>query len=482
MSWNVLRGSVYFAVVVGTLLLGAGAVFADEAPAAATASDQGTTELSAEPTEEAKVPTRLELTYAIDNVVLFIAAVLVILMQPGFALLEVGLNAAKNATNILFKNFMDLAVGVLLFFAVGYGLMYPGDSFAGKWFGFGGFAISEAAPPELAPGTLNPQVSFLFQVAFAATAATIVSGAVAGRMRFVAYLIYSAVITGLVYPISGMWTWGGGWLGAAGFHDFAGSVIVHSVGGSAALAGAIVLGPRLGRFSKGKSAAMPGHNLAFATLGVFILWVGWYGFNPGSQLAFAGQANTDATMKIAVNTTLAAASGAVVSMLVAWGLFKKPDLTMALNGALAGLVGITANCDLVTNAQSLIIGAVAGVLVIAGILLLDKLHIDDPVGAWPVHGLCGAWGGIATGVFVTEVSLVTQIKGTLIIAVWAFATLFALFVVLRLVGLLRVSQEDEIMGLDISEHGMHAYPPSLVVDTYTAPSGHAHSASAGNHT
>ena len=262
------------------------------------------------------------------------------------------------------------------------------------------------------PGTLDPQVQFLFQVAFAATAATIVSGAVAGRMKFVSYLVYSAVITAFVYPISGMWVWGGGWLAAKGFHDFAGSVVVHAVGGFAALAGAIVLGPRIGRFVKGSRSPCPGTTLTFAALGVFILWVGWYGFNPGSQLAFAGKVNTHATMLIAVNTTLAAAAGTVVAMIVGWILFKKPDLTMALNGALAGLVGITANCDAVTNLESIVIGGVAGVLVVAGILLLDKLRIDDPVGAFPVHGMCGVWGGIATGIF-GDYSLGTQILGCL---------------------------------------------------------------------
>jgi Amt family ammonium transporter len=359
---------------------------------------------------------------------------------------------------------MDLAIGVILFFFIGYGLMYPGDDYAGGYFGFGGVGVSEEAPAELSPGTLNPQVDFLFQVAFAATAATIVSGAVAGRMKFGSYLVYSAVLTGLIYPISGMWKWGGGWLDAMGFYDFAGSIVVHAVGGFAGLAGAIVLGPRIGRFSKGRSIAMPGHNLVFAALGVFVLWVGWYGFNPGSQLAFAGQANTDATMLIATNTTLAAAAGSVVAMIVAWILFKKADLTMALNGALAGLVGITANCDSVTNIESLIIGAVAGVLVVSGILLLDKLRIDDPVGAWPVHGLCGVWGGLATGIFGGH-PMVAQITGSVVIPIWAFCTMFVLFLVLRVMGVLRVSPEEEAAGLDVSEHGMHAYPPSLVAET-----------------
>ncbi|GAB4456501.1 MAG: ammonium transporter [Anaerolineae bacterium] len=339
--------------------------------------------------------------YAIDNVVLFIAAVLVLFMQAGFAMVEAGFNSAKNTINILFKNFMDLSVGVLLYYFVGYGLMY-GNDIAGGWLAWGGFGIGDAAvsPADAGPGVLNPQVDWLFQVAFAATAATIVSGAVAGRMQFRSYLIYSAVITGLIYPIGGFWKWGGGWLDALGFYDFAGSLIVHSVGGFAGLAGAIALGPRIGRFNKDGSAnAMPGHSLSLAALGVFILWIGWYGFNPGSQLAFAGTANTNATMLIAANTTLAAAAGAVLAMLLSWGIFKKPDLAMTLNGGLAGLVGITANCDSVTNNSAIIIGAVAGVLVVVATIALEKARIDDAVGAFPVHGVAGVWGGLATGIF-----------------------------------------------------------------------------------
>jgi Amt family ammonium transporter len=397
-----------------------------------------------------------ENSYAIDNFFVFITGVLVIFMQAGFALVETGLNSAKNSVNILFKNLIDFCIGGLAFFAVGYSMMYPGADFAGGWFGFSGFGISAESP---APGAavLHPQTSWLFQIAFAATAATIVSGAVAGRINFVSYLIYSAFITGIVYPISGFWQWGGGWLSAMGFHDFAGSLIVHTVGGFAGLAGAIVLGPRIGRYGpNGKAQAMPGHNLALATLGVFVLWVGWYGFNPGSQLAIVGAKNTGAVMLIAVNTTLAACAGGVLGMIMSWILFKKPDLTMALNGVLAGLVGITANCDAVTNGESIIIGAIAGVLVVLGIRLLDKLKIDDPVGAWPVHGLCGLWGGVATGIF-GGYSLVTQIVGSLAIALWSFVLCFALFKILNVAGLLRVHAEDEIRGLDITEHGEEGY-------------------------
>ena len=392
--------------------------------------------------------------YAIDNFFLFIAAVLVLFMQAGFAMLEAGLNSTKNTVNILFKNIMDLSAGAILYYLVGYGLMYPG---AGNgWFAFAGFGVSEAGVTPAA-GALHPQVDWLFQVAFAATAATIVSGAVAGRLKFSAYLIYSVILTGFIYPISGYWKWCGGWLDQLGFYDFAGSLVVHAVGGFAGLAGAIVLGPRIGRFGKnGNSKPMPGSNLALSALGVLILWIGWYGFNPGSQLAISGADNTNAVMLIAANTTLAAAAGTVAAMLLAWSLFKKPDLTMALNGALAGLVGITANCDSVTNIESIIIGIVAGFLVVGGIMLLEKLKIDDPVGAWPVHGLCGIWGGIATGIFGGH-PIIAQVIGSLVIPIWAFFTMFLLFYALKSLNLLRVSEEEEIIGLDISEHQEEAY-------------------------
>lgn len=453
-------------IVGGLVLL---AAFARPMPVFAQADEPGTptaeetTEGSAtDPPaeEEAAPPSLAEVTYAVDNLFLLIAAVLVLFMQAGFAMVEAGFNAAKNAVNILFKNLVDVSLGVLLFWLVGYGLMYPGDDFKGGYFGFGGIGRPEDPEFAAAPAALHPQVDFLFQAAFAATAATIVSGAVAGRMKFTGYLVYSAFLTALIYPISGMWKWGYGWLDAAGFHDFAGSLVVHACGGFAALAGAIVLGPRIGRYSEdGKSQPMPGHNLTVATLGVFVLWIGWYGFNPGSQLAFTGQANTNATMLIATNTTLAAAAGAVFAMAVSWVMFSKPDLSMALNGVLAGLVGITANCNCVTNPSAMLIGAIAGGLVVFGIVALDKLKIDDPVGAFPVHGLCGVWGGIATAIFSTNAAhtMKAQVMGSVAIPVWAFVTMFGLFMVLKVVGLLRVSPEEEVKGLDISEHGMHAY-------------------------
>ena len=421
--------------------------------------EEPTTEEAAEKDPFAAIAESTSTRYVIDNLFLFICAVLVLFMQGGFAMVEAGFNSSKNTVNVLFKNVMDLCVGVLLYWVVGFGLMYPGDDYAGGYFGFAGVGASESIDAaDVGPGTLFPQVDFLFQAAFAATAATIVSGAVAGRMKFSAYLVYSAVLTGLIYPISGMWQWGYGWLYAMGFHDFAGSLVVHACGGFAGLAGAIVLGPRLGRFSEdGTPKAIPGHNLGFATLGVIILWVGWYGFNPGSMLEFSTASKINDTMTVATNTTLAAAAGGLGAMLLAWALFKKPDLSMALNGVLGGLVGITANADCVTNVESIIIGAVAGTLVVGGVMLLDKLKIDDPVGAWPVHGLAGVWGGIATGFFGDKKDLFAQAVGSVAIPVWAFTTMFVLFSILKATNNLRVSPEEESVGLDISEHGMQAY-------------------------
>lgn len=402
--------------------------------------------------------------YALDNAVLFIAAVFVFFMQAGFAMVEAGFNSAKNAVNIMFKNAMDICVGVLLFFLVGFGLMYPtsyvdgaGDAVeASPYFGFGGLGLDDYVAAE--GRTFSPEVDWLFQAVFAATAATIVSGAVAGRMKVAGYLIYSAVLTALVYPISGYWKWGGGWLDEMGFADFAGSAVVHGLGGFAGLAGAIVLGPRLGRYVDGKSVPMPGHSIPLAGLGVFILWFGWYGFNPGSQLAFQATSDIDMTMHCAVTTTLAAGAGGLVATLLSWVMFGKPDLSMGLNGILGGLVGITACCDCMSDWQAIAVGAVAGILVIAGILMLDKLKIDDPVGAWPVHGLCGLWGCLAIGIFTPDVaSFAVQATGAFAICAWAFVTMLVLFALLKGVGLLRVSPEEEQQGLDISEHGMAAY-------------------------
>ncbi len=394
--------------------------------------------------------------YSLDNIMLLVCAILVLFMQAGFAALESGMSPVNNTVNIMFKNFTDLCVGVLLFYLVGYSIMYGDDVSGGLGLlGWAGFGISSELSDVPGPGVLHPQVDWLFQVAFAATAATIVSGAVVGRMQFRAYVVYSLFITALIYPISGFWKWGGGWLDQLGFYDFAGSVVVHAVGGFAALAAAIVLGPRIGRFSEDKEARhLQGHSLALAASGVLILWVGWYGFNPGSQLAFAGEANIAATMTIAVNTTLAAGAGGVAAMLVARLLSHSHKLSLAMlfNGVVAGLVGITANCDSVTNNEAIIIGLVAGGLVVMGVGLLNRLKIDDVVGAWPAHGLCGVWGGIATGIF-GDFNLGVQILGSVVIPAWAFVTMYILFVVMKKLGILRVSREHEMAGLDIAEHG-----------------------------
>ena len=419
--------------------------------------------------EEAPVETAeaadLGVGYALDNAMLFLAAVLVFFMQAGFAMVEAGFNSSKNAVNILFKNSMDICVGVLLFFVVGFGIMYPGsygiNVEESKYFAFGGMGLGgyEVA----ADRTFSPEVDWLFQAVFAATAATIVSGAVAGRMKVAGYLIYSAILTGLIYPISGMWKWGGGFLAQEGFQDFAGSAVVHGVGGFAGLAGAIILGPRLGRFVNGKSIPMPGHSLPIAALGVFILWVGWYGFNPGSQLAFQSTSDIDATMHIAVTTTLAAGAGGLFATLLSWYLFKKPDLSMGLNGILGGLVGITACCDCMSLWMAIVVGIVAGGLIVGGVMLLDKLKIDDPVGAWPVHGLCGVWGCLAIGILPNThltsgaTSFFIQLKGTLLICGFSFVTMLTLFAAMKIAGILRVSEAEEQKGLDISEHGMQAY-------------------------
>lgn len=435
-------------------------------------------EEAAEVAEEAAEPADLGVGYALDNVMLFIAAVMVFFMQAGFAMVEAGFNSSKNAVNILFKNSMDICVGVLLFFIVGFGIMYPtlytndaGWDDVSGYFAFGGVGLD--AYESAADRTFSPEVDWLFQAVFAATAATIVSGAVAGRMKVAGYLVYSAVLTGLIYPISGYWKWGGGWLTWFGeetadgwsmaFQDFAGSAVVHGVGGFAALAGAIVLGPRIGRFVNGKSVPMPGHSLPIAALGVFILWFGWYGFNPGSQLAFQSTADIDATMHIAVTTTLAAGAGGLAATLLSWFMFGKPDLSMGLNGILGGLVGITACCDCMSNWMAIVVGVVAGALVVAAILALDKFQIDDPVGAFPVHGVCGVWGCMAIGILPNShlesgaTTFGIQLTGTLAICAWSFVTMFLLFSVLKGMGILRVTEAEEQKGLDVSEHGMQAY-------------------------
>jgi Amt family ammonium transporter len=392
-----------------------------------------------------------------DYVWTLIAAFLVFLMQAGFAMVEAGLTRAKNTVNILMKNLMDFSVGSIAYWAIGFGIMF---GVTNGFFGTDGFFFSDFAKD----GDTWVFAFWMFQVVFAATAATIVSGAMAERTKFVGYLIYSALVSAVIYPVFGSWAWGSlfhgsGWLEGLGFIDFAGSTVVHSVGGWAALAGAIVLGPRIGKYGPdGKPRAIPGHNITLAALGTFLLWFGWFGFNPGSTTA----AITDIAL-IAVNTNLAAAAGAIGAMFTAWSIFKKPEATMAFNGALAGLVGITAPCANVSPLSAVIIGLIAGILVVLSVIFFDKIaKVDDPVGAISVHGVCGAWGTLAAGIFdINGFSLSVvgvQAVGILACFAWTFITAYILFKIIQKTIGLRVSQEEELEGLDVGEHGLEAYP------------------------
>ena len=386
-----------------------------------------------------------------------VAACLVFFMQAGFALVESGFTRAKSAINIMMKNLMDFSIGSIAFWAVGFGIMF-GATTTG-WFGTNGFFLSDFTPD----GDPWVLAFWMFQVVFAATAATIVSGAMAERTKFTGYIIYSIFVSGLIYPVFGSWAWGSlfngsGWLEGLGFIDFAGSTVVHSVGGWAALAGAIVLGPRLGKYTReGKIKPIMGHNIPLAALGVFILWLGWFGFNPGSTTT----ADTSIAM-IFVNTNLAAAAGAILAMVVSWIKFGKPEVGMSLNGALAGLVGITAGCANVMPASAVIIGATAGVIVVFSVMFFDKLKIDDPVGAISVHGVCGAWGTLAAGIFniggTTAAVIGVQLLGIATCFVWTFPAAFVMFKLIDKTIGLRVSAEEEMEGLDLSEHGGIAYP------------------------
>ena len=396
-----------------------------------------------------------DLLLMVNNVWMLLATFLVFLMHLGFASLEAGLTRAKNTVNILFKNVCIIAIGLLTYAFIGFNLMYPGGDFEGAFFGFAGFFIGtdeSGITSAYADGAYTYWTDFLFQGMFAATAATIVSGAVAERIKFGAFLIFSTIYVALIYPMVGMWHWGGGWLAAQGFYDFAGSTIVHSVGGWAALAGVIVLGPRLGKYVDGKIKPIMGHNIPLATIGVFLLWFGWYGFNGGSVLS----ADPGGISFTVVTTSLAAAAGILGATLTSSILQAKPDLTMALNGALAGLVGITAGADSVSIAASIIIGVVSGVLVVVSVIGLDKAKLDDPVGAISVHLVCGIWGTLAVGLF-SDVSIGAQLIGIGAVGAFCFPIAFVLFFALKKTIGIRVSEHEELRGLDVEEHGMEAY-------------------------
>ncbi|QDU94973.1 ammonium transporter [Lignipirellula cremea] len=403
-----------------------------------------------------------------------LAAFLVFFMQAGFALVECGFTRAKNACNIIMKNAMDFSLGTMLFWFVGFGFMFGTTN---GWIGTSNFFYEGVSGFDWA--------FLLFQTVFCATAATIVSGAMAERTKFTSYLIYTVAITVFVYPIYGGWAWGSlvgdtgaGWLegGGApiawtgkGFIDFAGSTVVHSIGGWCALAGAIVIGPRIGKYSKdGKVNPIPGHNIPLAALGVFILWLGWFGFNPGSTTAIG----EGSFAKVAVATNLAAAAGAISAMITSWIAFKKPDPSFTLNGALAGLVAITAGCANLEMPMATLTGLIGGVLVVLAVVFFDRLKIDDPVGAISVHGVCGLWGTLAVGLFMPvdgllmgggAMQFMAQVVGAGAAFLWAFPVSLVIFLALKFSPLgLRVSAEEEVEGLDITEHGMHAYPPSLI--------------------
>lgn len=423
------------------------------------------------------------MSVAIDTVWVMVAGFLVMWMQAGFALVETGLTRAKNAVNICMKNLLDYCFGSLAYWAVGFGLMF---SIGNDYVGQSGFFLKEEPAQVAQPdGTMKETTNFdalswsavpleskfFFQLVFAATAATIVSGAMAERTKFLSYMAYSIIISVCIYPISGHWIWGGGWLAQKGFFDFAGSTVVHSLGGWLSLVGAFVLGPRIGKFdAAGKAKAIPGHNLVLVSLGVFILWLGWFGFNPGSTMA----ADAGSIAHITCTTNIAGAAGGIVALFVAKALFKKWEGTMALNGVLAGLVGITAPCMWVSIPSAIIIGAVAGALVVFSVVFIEHtLKIDDPVGAVSVHGVCGAWGTLALGLFSNGTGeampkpglfmgggadqLLIQATGVLAVFVWAMVTGAICFYGIKLVMGLRVTPEEEAEGLDFGEHGNEAY-------------------------
>jgi Amt family ammonium transporter len=395
--------------------------------------------------------------FTINNVWMMVSIFLVFIMHLGFGTLESGLTRSKNTINILFKNVMIVSIGLLTYSLIGFNLMYPGEEFAGGFFGFSGFGLdlpSNGLTADYNKG-YTYYTDFLFQGMFAATAATIVSGAVAERIKLNSFLIFSVIYVGLVYPIVGMWKWGGGFLDKLGFYDFAGSTLVHSVGGWAALIAVILLGPRLGKYN-GEAKAIEGHNIPLAFIGVFLLWFGWFGFNGGSVLS----ANPGIVSLVLVTTCLAAAAGAIGAFFTSYAFFKSYDITMVLNGILAGLVGITAGADLMSVNDAIVIGLIAGVIIVLAVIALDKLKLDDPVGAIAVHLICGIWGTLAVGIFGNKAGmdqLISQLTGVLAVGAFCTSSSFLILLILKKTIGIRVSEKEEIEGLDMHEHGMSAY-------------------------
>jgi Amt family ammonium transporter len=399
--------------------------------------------------------------FTTNNLWMMIATALVFIMHLGFSTLEIGFVRSKNVVNVLFKNVMILPIGLLTYYICGFNLMYPGfEGLASDWFGFSGFGLSlpEGNSIDYFGGSYTYWTDFIFQAMFAATCATIVSGAVAERVKLGPFIVFSIIFVALVYPILGSWKWGNGWLAGKGFYDFAGSTLVHSVGGWGALAGIIVLGPRIGKFVNGKIKPIPGHSMPMAAIGVFLLFFGWFGFNGGSVLS----ANPDLVSLVFVTTSLAAAAGAVTSMITAKIMFKTYDLSMVFNGILGGLVGITAGADVISPMNSIIVGGIAGVLIPLAVSMFDKLKLDDPVGATSVHLVCGVWGTLAVGIFAPDKSLAVQALGVAAYAIGAFVPAMIIFLGLKYTVGIRVSREHELEGLDLAEHGMEAYPNFMV--------------------
>ncbi|MCA2014925.1 ammonium transporter [Vibrio tritonius] len=400
-----------------------------------------------------------ELRYALDTFFFLISGALVMWMAAGFAMLEAGLVRSKNTTEILTKNFVLYAIACTMYLIVGYNIMYV-DNTSGGWLpSFGSLIGGQAEGAEH-----SLESDFFFQVVFVATSMSVVSGAVAERMKLWSFLIFSVILTGFIYPMEGFWTWGGGFLAEAGFSDFAGSGIVHVGGAAAALAGVLLLGARKGKYGKnGEVYPIPGSNMPLATLGTFILWFGWFGFNGGSQLALSNFENATAVGQIFLNTNAAAAAGAIAAMLVCKTTWGKADLTMILNGALAGLVAITADPLSPSPMMSVAVGAVAGVIVVFSIIMLDKLKIDDPVGAISVHGVCGLFGLLAVPVSNAEASFGSQILGAVVIFAWVFITSLIVWAILKATMGIRVSEEEEMEGMDMHDCGVDAYPEFVTV-------------------
>ncbi|MEX1010856.1 MAG: ammonium transporter [Balneolaceae bacterium] len=432
---------------------------ATDAPAAEITQDEG-----GYATMEEFMASPDYIKFIVDNLWILIASVLVLIMHLGFASVESGLTQAKNSVNVIYKNVFILTMGIMIYALVGFQIMYPGD-FNGI-FGFGGFGIGfDASDPV---GMLTPAYGmdmtiwsdFIFQAMFAATAATIVSGCVTGRIKLSSFMIFGALLLAFSYPVTGSWVWGGGWLSELGFYDFAGSTLVHAVGGAAGLACVLLLGARNGKYVKGKIKPIPGHSIPLATVGVFLLWFGWFGFNGGSVLS----ANPVDVSFVFVTTAIAASAGALASMVTTQVVMKSLDAPMALNGILAGLVGITAGANVISPLGAAAVGAISGVIVVFAITIIDRLEIDDPVGAISVHGVCGVWGTLAVGIFYSGASFWTQLIGTSAIVGFTFIFSLIVFGAIKAIVGVRVHRDIEESGLDMAEHGNVAYPYFAGID------------------